>query len=73
MPMAALLSLRTCSRTVSPRSWATATMPRPSAAPLTMPASSASPELRAMVLRVADQCSVYAGRARAPLLRWNAG
>eukprot|EP00969_Alexandrium_andersonii_P323786 14306348-Alexandrium_andersonii.AAC.1 len=53
--MAALLSLHTCSRAVSPRSWATATRPRPSAAPFAMPASTASPELRAMVFCVADQ------------------
>eukprot|EP00969_Alexandrium_andersonii_P099741 4399920-Alexandrium_andersonii.AAC.1 len=30
--------------------------PRPSAAPLTIPASSASPELKAMVFCVDDQC-----------------
>eukprot|EP00969_Alexandrium_andersonii_P251083 11097755-Alexandrium_andersonii.AAC.1 len=33
-----------------------ATRPRPSAAPLTMPASSACPELKAMVFCVVDQC-----------------
>eukprot|EP00969_Alexandrium_andersonii_P153999 6808496-Alexandrium_andersonii.AAC.1 len=33
-----------------------AARPRPSAAPLTTPASSASPEHKAMVFRVVDQC-----------------
>eukprot|EP00969_Alexandrium_andersonii_P065075 2864970-Alexandrium_andersonii.AAC.1 len=31
-------------------------MPRPSAAPVTIPASSASPELSAIVFCVVDQC-----------------
>eukprot|EP00969_Alexandrium_andersonii_P090214 3983821-Alexandrium_andersonii.AAC.1 len=48
IPMAALLSAQTSRRAVKPRSWAIAVKPRPSAAPFTMPASSASPELRAM-------------------------
>eukprot|EP00969_Alexandrium_andersonii_P362174 15459128-Alexandrium_andersonii.AAC.1 len=51
--MATLLSLQTCSCAVRPRAWAAAATPRPSAAPATMPASSASPELRALVFRVA--------------------
>eukprot|EP00969_Alexandrium_andersonii_P095606 4223904-Alexandrium_andersonii.AAC.1 len=33
-----------------------AVRPRPSAAPCTIPASSASPELKAMVFCVVDQC-----------------
>eukprot|EP00969_Alexandrium_andersonii_P190077 8398199-Alexandrium_andersonii.AAC.1 len=48
MPAAALLSLRACSRAMSPRSWPSATKPKPSAAPLATPARSASPELNAM-------------------------
>eukprot|EP00974_Lingulodinium_polyedra_P027451 2653551-Lingulodinium_polyedra.AAC.1 len=48
MPMAALLSAPTSSCKDSPRSAARLISPRPSAAPLTMPANSASPELRAM-------------------------
>eukprot|EP00969_Alexandrium_andersonii_P185131 8178889-Alexandrium_andersonii.AAC.1 len=40
----------------NPKSWAIATRPRPSAAPLTTPANSASPELNAMVFGVADEC-----------------
>eukprot|EP00969_Alexandrium_andersonii_P252141 11144442-Alexandrium_andersonii.AAC.1 len=49
-PVAALLSEK-----LKPRSWATATSPRPSAAPLATPANSASPELKAMVFWVVDQ------------------
>eukprot|EP00969_Alexandrium_andersonii_P340189 15037647-Alexandrium_andersonii.AAC.1 len=55
MPTAMLLSLHTYSRATSPRFWATATMPRPSAAPSTTPASPASPELKAMVFWATDQ------------------
>eukprot|EP00969_Alexandrium_andersonii_P047109 2067079-Alexandrium_andersonii.AAC.1 len=44
-----------------------AARPRPSAAPLTMPASSASPELKAMVFCVVDHCLMSrAPRTRAP-------
>eukprot|EP00969_Alexandrium_andersonii_P255556 11296549-Alexandrium_andersonii.AAC.1 len=44
-------------------------MPNPSAAPLTMPASTASPELSAMVFCVVDQClSVRRPSAQTPLL-----
>eukprot|EP00969_Alexandrium_andersonii_P347553 15366817-Alexandrium_andersonii.AAC.1 len=42
-----------------------AASPRPSAAPLTTPANSASPELKAMVFWVVDQCSM----ARCPRMR----
>eukprot|EP00969_Alexandrium_andersonii_P038734 1697703-Alexandrium_andersonii.AAC.1 len=47
IPIAAL-SAQTSRDTASPRPWAMATRPRPSAAPLTTPANSASPELKAM-------------------------
>eukprot|EP00969_Alexandrium_andersonii_P338000 14937494-Alexandrium_andersonii.AAC.1 len=40
----------------NPRSWAIAVRPSPSAAPFTMPASSASPELKAIFFWVVDQC-----------------
>eukprot|EP00969_Alexandrium_andersonii_P139157 6154119-Alexandrium_andersonii.AAC.1 len=56
IPTAALLSAQTSRAAVKPRSWAMATRPSPSAAPLTMPASSASSELRAMVFWVVGQC-----------------
>eukprot|EP00969_Alexandrium_andersonii_P018365 802997-Alexandrium_andersonii.AAC.1 len=69
MPTAALPSLHTCGPATSPRSWATATMPGPSAAPLTTPASSASPELSAAVFRVVDQrFSARRPRTETPLL-----
>eukprot|EP00969_Alexandrium_andersonii_P051890 2279082-Alexandrium_andersonii.AAC.1 len=55
MLIAALLSAHTRSSVSIPKSWVTDTSPTPSAAPLTMPASSASPELRAMVFWVVDQ------------------
>eukprot|EP00969_Alexandrium_andersonii_P223777 9883092-Alexandrium_andersonii.AAC.1 len=48
IPMAALLSAQTSRAAVHPKSWAMAVRPKPSAAPLTIPASSASPELKAM-------------------------
>eukprot|EP00969_Alexandrium_andersonii_P113588 5019818-Alexandrium_andersonii.AAC.1 len=41
-----------------PRSRATDTSPMPSADPLTIPASSASPELRAIVFWVVGQCLI---------------
>eukprot|EP00969_Alexandrium_andersonii_P329606 14565548-Alexandrium_andersonii.AAC.1 len=41
-----------------------AVRPRPSAAPLTIPASSAPPELKAVVFCVVDQCLM----ARMPLM-----
>eukprot|EP00969_Alexandrium_andersonii_P332639 14700265-Alexandrium_andersonii.AAC.1 len=53
--MAKLLSLQTCSRANKPRSSAAATTPRPSAAPLTTPANSASQGLSAMDFRTAGQ------------------
>eukprot|EP00969_Alexandrium_andersonii_P147195 6508535-Alexandrium_andersonii.AAC.1 len=54
--MAALLSAQTSREAEKPRSWAMAVRPNPSAAPLTIPASSASPELKAMVFWVVGQC-----------------
>eukprot|EP00969_Alexandrium_andersonii_P301972 13348530-Alexandrium_andersonii.AAC.1 len=39
MPVAALLSAQTSRAAEKPRAWATAASPRPSAAPLTMPAN----------------------------------
>eukprot|EP00969_Alexandrium_andersonii_P151107 6681301-Alexandrium_andersonii.AAC.1 len=56
IPMTALLPAQTSREAENPRSWATAVRPKPSAAPLTIPASSASPELKAMVFWVVDQC-----------------
>eukprot|EP00969_Alexandrium_andersonii_P046802 2053742-Alexandrium_andersonii.AAC.1 len=56
IPMAALLSAQTSRGAEKPRSWAMAVRPNPSAAPSTMPASSASPELKAMVFSVVGQC-----------------
>ena len=55
MPIAALLSARIVRLTSKPKSAAIDTRPRPSPAPLTMPPSSASPELRAIVFWVLDQ------------------
>eukprot|EP00969_Alexandrium_andersonii_P028132 1227698-Alexandrium_andersonii.AAC.1 len=49
MPIAAILSAHTRSPASTPRSRATDTGPMPSAALLTIPASSASPEMKAMV------------------------
>eukprot|EP00969_Alexandrium_andersonii_P058833 2592757-Alexandrium_andersonii.AAC.1 len=54
--MAALLSAHTSRRAAKPKSRAMAARPMPSAAPLTIPGSSASPELKAMVFCVANQC-----------------
>eukprot|EP00969_Alexandrium_andersonii_P294846 13032607-Alexandrium_andersonii.AAC.1 len=65
MPMAALVSAQTSKEAENPRSWGMAVRPSPSAAPLTIPASSASPELKAMVFWVVDQCLM----ARAPRMR----
>eukprot|EP00969_Alexandrium_andersonii_P271220 11987495-Alexandrium_andersonii.AAC.1 len=48
MPIAALPSAHTRNPVSTPRSRAADTSPAPSAAPWTIPASSASPELRAM-------------------------
>eukprot|EP00969_Alexandrium_andersonii_P233743 10319885-Alexandrium_andersonii.AAC.1 len=47
IPVAALLSAQTSRGAEKPRSWAMAFRPNPSAAPLTIPASSASPHARA--------------------------
>eukprot|EP00969_Alexandrium_andersonii_P152773 6755815-Alexandrium_andersonii.AAC.1 len=58
MPMAELLSAHTPSSTSTPRSRATDTRPAPSAASLMILASSASPELRAMVFCVEGQCLI---------------
>eukprot|EP00969_Alexandrium_andersonii_P373416 15483978-Alexandrium_andersonii.AAC.1 len=55
IPMAALLSAQTSREAENPRSWAMAVRPNPSAAPLTIPANSASPELRAVVAWAVDQ------------------
>eukprot|EP00969_Alexandrium_andersonii_P114120 5045455-Alexandrium_andersonii.AAC.1 len=49
MPIAALLSAQTLSSAPTPKPRATDTIPMPSAAPLAIPASSAAPELRAIV------------------------
>eukprot|EP00969_Alexandrium_andersonii_P088674 3912466-Alexandrium_andersonii.AAC.1 len=50
-----------------PRSKAMEAMPMPSAAPFTMPANSASPELSAIVFCVVDQClTVRAPRIQTP-------
>eukprot|EP00969_Alexandrium_andersonii_P029569 1290566-Alexandrium_andersonii.AAC.1 len=49
IPMAALLSAQTSREAENPRSWAMAAKPNPPTAPLKIPASSASPELRAIV------------------------
>eukprot|EP00969_Alexandrium_andersonii_P330765 14619264-Alexandrium_andersonii.AAC.1 len=54
-PIAALPSAYTRRPAEKPRSRAIETMPIPSAAPFTMPASSASPELSASVFCVEDQ------------------
>eukprot|EP00969_Alexandrium_andersonii_P061933 2730202-Alexandrium_andersonii.AAC.1 len=54
--MAALLSAQTSREAENPRSWALAVRPNPSAAPLTIPASSASRELKEMVFWVVVQC-----------------
>eukprot|EP00969_Alexandrium_andersonii_P347531 15366023-Alexandrium_andersonii.AAC.1 len=65
--MAALPSAQTSRGAEKPRSWAMAVRPNPSAAPSTIPASSASPDLRAMVFWVVDQRSMACDpRARAP-------
>eukprot|EP00969_Alexandrium_andersonii_P055058 2426501-Alexandrium_andersonii.AAC.1 len=66
--MAALLSAQTSRAAVNPRSWEMATKPRPSAAPFTIPASSASPKLRAMVLLLRRPMldGVRASHARSP-------
>eukprot|EP00969_Alexandrium_andersonii_P010973 477648-Alexandrium_andersonii.AAC.1 len=67
MPIAALLSAQTSREAANSTSWAMATKPRPSAAPSTMPASSASPELNAMVFCVVAQCLVaHRPRTHAP-------
>eukprot|EP00969_Alexandrium_andersonii_P196727 8691468-Alexandrium_andersonii.AAC.1 len=58
MPIAALLSAYTRTLAEKPRSRAIEAMPMPSAAPFTMPASSASPELSAIVVCVVDQCLI---------------
>eukprot|EP00969_Alexandrium_andersonii_P111737 4935109-Alexandrium_andersonii.AAC.1 len=50
--LAALLSACTRRPAEKPRSMAIEAMPMPSAAPVTMPANSASPELSAMVFCV---------------------
>ena len=55
MPIAALLSTRAVRLTAMPRSAATGVRPMPSPDQLTMPASSASPELRAIVFWVLDK------------------
>eukprot|EP00969_Alexandrium_andersonii_P093639 4136463-Alexandrium_andersonii.AAC.1 len=47
-------------------------MPTPSAAPFTMPANSASPELSAIVFCVDDQCLTVCSPARRPLRAWSA-
>eukprot|EP00969_Alexandrium_andersonii_P215283 9508864-Alexandrium_andersonii.AAC.1 len=65
--MAALLSAQTSREAEKPRSWAMAVRPKPSAAPFAIPASSASPELKAMVFWVVDQCLKACNpRAHAP-------
>eukprot|EP00969_Alexandrium_andersonii_P113884 5034082-Alexandrium_andersonii.AAC.1 len=67
MPIAALLSAQTRSSVPTPKSRATDTSPMPSAAPLTIPASSASPERRAIVFWVEDQCLItWDSRVAAP-------
>eukprot|EP00969_Alexandrium_andersonii_P165414 7310186-Alexandrium_andersonii.AAC.1 len=45
IPIAALPSAQTSREAENPRSWAMAVRPKHSAAPLTLPANSASPEL----------------------------
>eukprot|EP00969_Alexandrium_andersonii_P300351 13278942-Alexandrium_andersonii.AAC.1 len=52
MPIAALLSAYTRRPAEKPRSTAIEAMPTPSAAPFTMPASSAPPELSTIVFCV---------------------
>eukprot|EP00969_Alexandrium_andersonii_P153138 6771880-Alexandrium_andersonii.AAC.1 len=54
--MAALLSAPTSREAENPRSRAIAVRPNPCAAPFTIPASSASQALRAMVFWVVGQC-----------------
>eukprot|EP00969_Alexandrium_andersonii_P035848 1570877-Alexandrium_andersonii.AAC.1 len=67
MPIAALRLAQTSWEAEKPRSWAIAVRPKPSAAPLPMPASSASPEIKAMVFSVVDQClTACEPRARSP-------
>eukprot|EP00969_Alexandrium_andersonii_P263652 11653315-Alexandrium_andersonii.AAC.1 len=67
IPIAALLSARTSRGAANPRSWATATSPSPSAAPLATPANSASPDLKAMVFCAVDQrVTAHNPRAHAP-------
>eukprot|EP00969_Alexandrium_andersonii_P280644 12407864-Alexandrium_andersonii.AAC.1 len=56
MPIAALLSAYTRRPAEKPRSKAMEAMPIPPAAPFTMLASSALPELSAIVFCVVDQC-----------------
>eukprot|EP00969_Alexandrium_andersonii_P308888 13651190-Alexandrium_andersonii.AAC.1 len=69
MPTAALLSAQTSREAENPRSWAMAVRPKPSAAPLKIPASSASLELKTMVSWVMDQCLMACSpRTRAPPL-----
>eukprot|EP00969_Alexandrium_andersonii_P216969 9583394-Alexandrium_andersonii.AAC.1 len=58
MPIAPLLPACTRRRAEKPRSMAMEAIPTRSAAPFTMPANSASPELSAMVFCVVDQCLV---------------
>eukprot|EP00969_Alexandrium_andersonii_P280961 12421778-Alexandrium_andersonii.AAC.1 len=70
MPIAALLSAYTWGRAEKPRSMELEAMPTPSATPLTMPASSAAPELSAMVFCVGDQrVVVCAPRTQTPPAR----
>eukprot|EP00969_Alexandrium_andersonii_P090904 4012773-Alexandrium_andersonii.AAC.1 len=64
MSIAALLSAHARSLASAPTSRATDTRPVPSAAPLTIPASSASPKLRAIVFWAKDQCLI----THAPLM-----
>eukprot|EP00969_Alexandrium_andersonii_P187959 8305710-Alexandrium_andersonii.AAC.1 len=57
IPINALLPAHASREAANPRSWAMAARPRPSAVPLTMPASSASPEIRTMVFCVLECAS----------------
>ena len=66
IPIAAVASENMCKLTSTPKSARTAFRPNPSAAPLTTAASSASPELRAMVAWVLLQLLIPPNPNRLP-------